>query len=93
MSRKIRAGRSFESPIEAPLVASMVGFWRGELADVPGSARLHALRVVGLLGSASPHVSHAFDRKYASDALSDLAKAKQILASADKELGLLKSGK
>lgn len=92
MRKDINADRSVEMPFVVTLVSKMADGWVTEVGQAPGPVGVHAAAAAKAMGTATKAVDKAFARKFAEDALSDLAAADKSLATADRELAAARTG-
>jgi hypothetical protein len=93
MRKAIRGNRSAEKGLTASLVSMLADGWRAEVAQAPGAVGAHAAAAARYLGAAATAVERAFGRRYANDALRDLAAADTSLAAAARELTTVRTAK
>jgi hypothetical protein len=91
MRRGIKGNKSVEMSLTVSLVLKMAEGWRAELAQAPGSVGTHAAAAAKYMDTAAQAVDTAFGRKYAKDALRDLAAADKAIAAADREFAAARS--
>jgi hypothetical protein len=93
LRKRIQARRSVEMPSTVYLARELGESWRAEVAQAPAPAGVHAATAARQIRAAADAVYKAFDRKYAGDALRDLASADKALDAADRALADLRGGK